>query len=114
MVQSCDRCVSEVQICYDEFDASYLLVWRDHGIPTTDTLGADSALSNLWSEVIGNDGTRSLHVQEVRGERSLGRIGVVDALLLLLLGLDSRRLGEAGCTKTLESIGVEKRVVVEA
>jgi hypothetical protein len=91
---------------------SYLLVARSHGVPSPDTLGADSSLGHIWAQVDGDDWARSLHVQEVWGERTLWRIGVVGALLLLLLGLTNRRLGRAGPTKLSES--TEEWVIAES
>lgn len=61
-----------------------------HGSPTTLTLFLNSTLGDTFAKIGGDDGTRSLHVQEVGSQRSLGRIGVMLALLALLLLLNCR------------------------
>jgi hypothetical protein len=63
-----------------------LLIGTRHVIPSADTLGADSPLGYIWAQVLGDDGTGRLHVEEVRGERSLWRVRIMDSLLLLFLG----------------------------
>lgn len=63
---------------------------RTHLSPSALALLLDCALGCLGAQVVGDDGTGMLHVQEVRSERALGRVGVMLALLALLLLLDGR------------------------
>lgn len=62
-----------------------LLLARSHVSPAALALFLNGTLGSLSTKVIGNDVAGMLHVQEVRGQRTLGGIGVVSALLALLL-----------------------------
>src|SRR5258706_43566 len=61
---------------------------RIHDRPTALTLFLDGTLGTLLSEVARNDGTSSLHVEEVGGQGTLGRIRIMSPLLALLLLLN--------------------------
>jgi hypothetical protein len=89
-----------------------LLVGNGHSVPSLHTLSADSTLSHVWSKVFCNDGTRCLHVQEVRRQRSLGRIGIMSSLLLLCLGLAGRRIGRSSSAQATQS--TEEGIIAEA
>jgi hypothetical protein len=75
----------------EDIDWSYLLLVGAHLSPSALALLLNSTLGGLGTQVIGNDGAGMLHVQEVGGQRTLGRIGVVRALLALLLLLRGGR-----------------------
>lgn len=62
-----------------------LLVIGIHSSPSSGTLSADSSLCEIWAKVIGDDGSRSLHVEEEWCERTLGGVGIMLPLLALLL-----------------------------
>lgn len=90
--------------------------------PSSLTLLLDSALGSLGTEVVGDDGAGVLHVQEVGGQRPLGGVGVVSALLALLLLLNSGgHLGRGddelggGIVKVAEQVqlGVVRGVLAE-
>lgn len=99
--------------------STYLLVLSGHVGPSLCSLDAHGTLGHLWTEITGNDGTRRLHVEEERGEGTLGRIRVVLTLLPLLLaiGADSRRFrGSFGGAGNLCEVAsqLQQRVVAEA
>lgn len=64
------------------------LLLDGHGSPTALTLFLNSTLGHTFAKIGSDDGTSRLHVQEVRSQGSLRRIGVVLALLALLLLLN--------------------------
>jgi hypothetical protein len=74
--------------------SSYHLLVGAHVGPSALALLLDSTLGSLGTKVVGNDSAGVLHVQEIGGERPLGGVGVMSALLALLLLLDRR--GEFG------------------
>lgn len=106
-----------------------------HGSPPTLAFFLDGALGSICAKIVGNDGAGSLHVQEVRGQGSLGSIRVVLALLALLLLLalwhqlvqmvgkpvqTSNHGGERGATSIVkwsrlsnEQVGLTKEVIRE-
>lgn len=67
--------------------ATYLLIGRVHVSPATLALLLDSTFRRTRAEIIGNDLTSVLHVQEVGCERALGGVGIMSSLLALLLFL---------------------------
>lgn len=56
-----------------------------HGAPSTLSLVLHGTLGDRVTKVGSDDGAGSLHVEEVGGQGTLGRVGVMLALLALLL-----------------------------
>lgn len=69
------------------------LLGSTHDGPAALTLLLNGTFRRILTKVVGNDGTSSLHVEEVRSQGTLGRVGIMSALLPLLLLLNGGLLG---------------------
>lgn len=69
---------------------TYTLVVGVHGAPAALALLLNGTLGRIRAQVVGDDRTSGLHVQEVRRQGTLRSVGVVGALLALLLLVGSR------------------------
>lgn len=64
---------------------THLLVIRVHGAPSSGALRGYNPLCDTRAEILSDDRAGGLHVEEERGEGTLGRIGIMLPLLALLL-----------------------------
>ena len=64
---------------------AYLLLLGAHVRPSALAFLLHSAFGSLSAQVISNDGAGMLHVEEIRCQGPLGRVGIMSALLALLL-----------------------------
>jgi len=71
---------------------TYLLLLLVHSLPSAGALVGDILGLRVGAQVFSNSGSVVLHVQEVRGERTLGRIRVYGGTLAPL-ATSSLRLG---------------------
>ena len=74
---------------------TYLLLLQIHVLPAAGALIGDILGLRIGAQVFGNPGAVVLHVEEVRGERTLGRIRV-HGRALALLATAGFRLGAGG------------------
>jgi hypothetical protein len=70
--------------------SAHLLLMRAHMSPSSLTFLLDRTLGCLRTQVVRDDRASVLHVQEVRSQRALGRVGINGSLLTLLLLLHRR------------------------
>ncbi len=67
---------------------TYSLLLSGHISPAPLALLLDGTLWRFGTKVVSNDSASALHVEEVRGQGTLGGIRIMGALLALLLLLD--------------------------
>lgn len=83
--------------------------------PTTLALLLNGTLGGLRTKVISDDGSSMLHVEEVRSQRTLGRVRINGSLLALLLLLDRRSQLRNGHNQLLSGmLEVGEEVVLRA
>lgn len=87
--------------------ATYLLLGFFHLGPAAGTLIGDLLGLRVGTQVLSNDGTVVLHVEEERGEGALGSVRVRGSALALLLPIRVRIRARArgASTRAIESAG---------